>query len=153
MVTWWKLRWEFNNRIMYYRGKLMAAPKYWNTIEKWQRFHRMVDVGRCVWRSSGPTPAQTGLPKAGCVRPCPGDIWIYQRRDTPQPHWATCADGRAGGIKEGPHTNEALLLLVILAKQNSTSGKEIVTGVLLTKSPLVTDLHWKVEGKDFKGTS
>lgn len=55
----------------------MAAPKYWNTIEKLsdrQKFHKMVEVGRCVWRSSGPTPAQTGLPKAGCVRPCPGDI-------------------------------------------------------------------------------
>lgn len=39
--------------------------------------------------------------------------------------WATCADGRAGGIKEGPHCpNQAFLFLVILAKKKKIKFQE-----------------------------
>lgn len=42
-------------------------------ISRWEsQNHRMVEVGRDLWKSSGPnTPAQSGPPRAGCPRLCP----------------------------------------------------------------------------------
>lgn len=46
-----------------------------------QRNHRMAESG-WLWRSSCPTFAQAGTPRAGCPRPCPGGFW---RKGTLQP--------------------------------------------------------------------
>ena len=35
---------------------------------------RIAEVGRHLWRSSSPTPAQAGSPRADCPRSCPGEF-------------------------------------------------------------------------------
>jgi len=37
--------------------------------------HRVIEVGRDLWRPSGPIPAQAGTPRASCSALCPGEIW------------------------------------------------------------------------------
>lgn len=34
-------------------------------------------------------PAQAGQPRANSAQPCPEGVWIYLRRETPWPLWAT----------------------------------------------------------------
>lgn len=54
--------------------------------------HRMVEVGRNLWRSPGPTPpGQAEWPRASCPLPCPGSFWISPRLEILQPLWATCS--------------------------------------------------------------
>lgn len=53
--------------------------------------HRMDEVGRDLWRSSGPSlPAQVGPHRTVCPGPRQ-DIFLSLRVETPQPAWATSA--------------------------------------------------------------
>ena len=67
----------------------MCGDKCWGD-------HRMVEVGRDLWRSSGPTP----LLKHGHLEPVAQDyvqmaFALSPGRETPQPLWATCPSARS----------------------------------------------------------
>lgn len=57
----------------------------------WSQAHRTAEFGRGLWKSSAPTPAPAGTPKAGCPGPCPGDFWRSPRWETTGSLWAACA--------------------------------------------------------------
>ncbi|XP_075348252.1 uncharacterized protein LOC142405169 isoform X2 [Mycteria americana] len=56
---------------------------------------RNVEAGRVLWRSSGPSPAQAGSPRAGCPGPCPDGFWTPPGMETPPPLWAAWASTRS----------------------------------------------------------
>lgn len=53
--------------------------------------NRLVEVGRDVWRSCGPTPAQAESPRTHYPELCPGGSQISPGKETTQPPWATCS--------------------------------------------------------------
>lgn len=47
-------------------------------------FHRMIEVERDLWKLSVQTPsAQEGVPRPGCLEPCPSGLWRSPSRETP----------------------------------------------------------------------
>lgn len=50
--------------------------------------HRLVEVGRDIWRSSGPIPCSSMTIYSPWPRP--GSFWISPWLETPQCPWATC---------------------------------------------------------------
>jgi len=56
--------------------------------------HRMVCVGRDLWKSSSPTAlprAGTSSTRAGCSKPCPTWPWTLPPMEHLQLLWTTCA--------------------------------------------------------------
>lgn len=54
--------------------------------------HRMVELGRDLWRSCNTTLLlKEGSPRAGCTGLHPGGFWKSRGNETAQPLWAVCS--------------------------------------------------------------
>lgn len=55
-------------------------------FRRFHRNHRILDVGRDLWRLSSPASLfRAGPPEAGCWGMHPGRFWIAARTETPKP--------------------------------------------------------------------
>ena len=53
--------------------------------------HRILGIGRDLYRSSSPIPLQSRLPTAGCTGSHPDWSLISPGKENPQPPWAACS--------------------------------------------------------------
>ena len=78
--------------------KWVTSRAYFSSYSKLETSwnHIMVEVGRDLWRSPGPTPlAQAWPPRASFSGLCPHGFWISPRMEAPQPPWATCSSAQS----------------------------------------------------------
>lgn len=52
--------------------------------------HRIIGVGRDIWRSPSPTPPQSRFPTIGWTEKHPDEIWISPEKETLPPLWEAC---------------------------------------------------------------
>lgn len=64
-------------------------------------FTEWLEVGRVLWKSPGPTPAEPGAPRSGCLGPCLGNSEGLQGRDS-------TASGQCVPVLYQPHSKKHL---------------------------------------------
>lgn len=62
---------------------IRCIARLWNHLPCRSQNHLIANVGRDLWRPSGPTSVQAGTPKAGCPGPCLDSFWRSLRTSAP----------------------------------------------------------------------
>lgn len=86
----------------WFPGMAEMVPRYrWAVVickltlvmHKSSQNHRMVEVGRNLWRLFGSSPSCQAWPfRAVCPGKCPDDFWISAKMETAQTRWASVSD-------------------------------------------------------------